>query len=151
MRREKGIKASGFEPATNAAPALFRPPSPIIQPREEIDPNDRPIPIHNLGNKKKDLFTPRVNSPPMVKGKPRLNQAPVQQTPPKPKQIHLPEEDIESPPKRFPFRRDQSPPIRVEPVNIENHPVIQHLKKETALAKQEASQARKGWSKKLLV
>ena len=161
MRREKGIKNSPHQPpqnrpTTNPRPALFRPSSPI---REEKYPqvehfDDRPI-VNKMDDKKKNLFSPGSNSPPIMKGtsrRPIPQPQPIESdTPSSP--IHKNEVEYSPPPVRH-NNKPKKVSLVVEermsqreksiPINIEDHPVIQHLREETALAIQEATQARRG-------
>jgi hypothetical protein len=135
MRREKGgahhsTSSQSESSIHHVQPSpLFRPPSPIVESRQPQLVQER----------KRNLFSPRKESPPKLKGRPSSRQSP----PP------LPTPAVqESPPQHH---RTRSPPLRqrrqeaeTEPMNIQNHPVIERLREETALAIKEASQARKG-------
>lgn len=171
MRREKGIKNPVVNPppplqniSSNPKPGLFRPSSPI---REENYPqvesvDDRPI-ISKKDDKKKNLFSPRNHSPPIMKGKSRgqhiqreLESEPEPQPNSPSSPIHDNQIEYKSPPtrkykpkkitlgaKNENLQVEKTVPTPIN-INIENHPVIQHLREETALAIQEATQARKG-------
>lgn len=134
MRREKG---HGSKPQHHAPPPqtevhpspLFRAPSPIIEERKQNSIDDeRPI-----ANAKKNIFSPRQSSPPRLKGRQPKQPPPI----PNPAQ--------ESPPSGHQKNRHhRSHEERPESFQIENHPIIEQLREETALAIQEATQARKG-------
>lgn len=133
MRREKGYKPQNQTPEPEVHPSpLFRAPSPIMEEKHQIsEADDRPIP-----KPKVNLFSPRRDSPPKLKGRQSL------QPPPLPTPVQ------ESPPRsrRQNRRNRDSPEHRAESINIQNHPIIEQLREETALAIKEATEARKGIS-----
>jgi hypothetical protein len=151
MRREKGPPHShgkgnhshSHSHGTDNLPSpLFRAPSPILNPEEAQTQAQ-------AQQRKRSLFSPRKDSPPQLKGRaPPPLPVPVQESPTQPQPQHH-RTRARTPPQRQLQRRQETETEgerQAESMDIQNHPVIERLREETALAIKEASQARKGFS-----